>query len=185
MKSATLLLATGSIVIACAPPPPPPIDPVYDKPPRVLSPAEREVSPAEIAAFSNVSVQPDATDLPSERLESYRAHDAESILRRAMFAELQQLNRLDSQSEYWLYIRVTAFRLRSTSTSVWVGSMSGNDNITITADIMRGESVVRTFSSHVASIKGGIFFPSSAGRLNNLARALAKDVIAKIWTGGT
>ncbi len=173
LSAASLVLA--ALLTACGSPPPPPVDPSYEaqlpSDPTLLAPAN-----VALDRVSNVVVEPDETTLPSDRLANLREHQASDVIRRAVMAELGQRGRLDVHSPYWLSIRVTAFRLRSTAVTVWVGSMSGNDNISATTAVMRGAEQQGTHDAHVASMKGGVFSPSSHGRLNNLAGALAREV---------
>jgi hypothetical protein len=62
--------------------------------------------------------------------------------------------------------------------------MSGKDNIGVVVTVVQGSQPVGTLTARVESIRGGVIHPSSRGRLNHLAIALAEQVVADLGAEG-
>jgi hypothetical protein len=96
-----------------------------------------------IGAVRDVQVM---MDLDSDREDAFRAYAMSGAIRRALLKELKQHGKLASDGPV-LEFTATGFRLRSTSTVLWVGVMAGSDYLTGTAAVKQDGNVLKSFEA--------------------------------------
>ena len=97
-------------------------------------------------------------------------------MRESIVKRLRNLGLIEPSSPATLHVDVVGFRLRSTSTSLWVGSMAGGDSLSVEATVRIDDVPLKKFVASASSVRGGMFFPGSSGRFSNLANRVAKEL---------
>jgi hypothetical protein len=181
MSRPALVALAAVALLACSSPAPPPAPDGFEQ--MSASPRDtlRRASAIAVPAVSDVIVRVVSEEIPPDRLARLREQEADSLIRRAFLTELQRRAQLDKSSRYAIRLTIDEYRIRSTFSSAMVGSMAGRDAVGGHAELLAADgSIVRAMQARAVSIKGGVFYPSASGRLNNLAWALARDVVPKL-----
>lgn len=131
-------------------------------------------------AVSEVIVELDRSQLAADRVERFLVYGGQGRVREAIVNELRQDGRLDPRSPATLHVTVNGFRLRSTATAFWFGLESGRDSLAAQVDMKVGGRSVREYVASSSSLRGTAIFAGAGGRFNNLARSMARKLVAEL-----
>jgi hypothetical protein len=128
---------------------------------------------------SDVVITVDASRLPPDRRAAFDALSGGARLEACLREQMRKQGRGPAASAQ-LDVVVTAFRLRSTATSVWFGAMAGGDVLDVDVVVKSDGQEVRRFKTGAGQIRGGLIAPSSEGRFERLTETTAERVVEQL-----
>jgi len=149
-------------------------------PPPAGPPTGADVTSAGSAATAaEVGITIDSSRLPAERRAVFDKMSGNTRLDAALRDQmLKQGRRVAPPAQ--LDVVVTAFRLRSTATSVWFGAMAGGDLLDVDVVVKSNGQEVKHFKTGAGQIRGGLIAPSAEGRFERLTTATAERVVGQL-----
>jgi hypothetical protein len=116
--------------------------------------------------------------LPAERRAAFDKLGGDARLAAAVREEMRRTGRHPSPPGAQLQLVVTAFRLRSTASSVWLGAMAGADMLDVTVRVVDQGREVRRFDTGAGTIVGGLIRPGAEGRFERVVQTTAERIVA-------
>ena len=162
LRRSTLLFVFGALALGCASPP---------------GGGEIQFSSAAPSGAS-ARVAVDASPLMTDRRAAFLAHGGAERIGTAVLQELASASKEDANTT--VQIRITRFRLRSSSSAFWLGLMAGADVIGCSVDVSKGGKLSHSFETDTSTIIGGLIRPGSLTRFNRLVAELARRIVAKV-----
>jgi hypothetical protein len=128
---------------------------------------------------SDVAINVDASRLPADRRAAFEALNGGTRLAADLREQMRKQGRGPAPPAQ-LDVAVTAFRLRSTATSVWFGAMAGGDMLDVDVVVKTNGREVKRFKTGAGQIRGGLIAPSAEGRFERLTAATAERVVEQL-----
>jgi hypothetical protein len=126
-----------------------------------------------------VGITIDSSRLPAERRAVFDQMSGNTRLDAALRDQMLKQGRRPAPPAQ-LDVVVTAFRLRSTATSVWFGAMAGGDSLDVDVIVKSNGQEVKRIKTGAGQIRGGLIAPSAEGRFERLASATAERVVEQL-----
>ncbi len=133
-------------------------------------------TPASTSGQAKIEV--DASELVGDRLKSFLVHGGSNHIGSEVAQALMNAGKNDGSTR--LKIRITRYRLRSSSSAFLLGAMAGADTIACEVEVERNGASTNRFNTDTSTILGGLIMPGSTRRFNRLARELASRIAAGV-----
>jgi len=130
-------------------------------------------------AAPDVAITVDASRLPADRRATFDRLSGSARFETALRDQMLKQGRRPAPSAQ-VDVVVTAFRLRSTATSVWFGAMAGGDVLDVDVVVKGDGQEVRRFKTGAGQIRGGLIAPSAEGRFERLTDTTAERVVNQL-----
>jgi len=130
-------------------------------------------------AAPDVAITVDASRLPADRRATFDRLSGSARFETALRDQMLKQGRRPAPSAQ-VDVVVTAFRLRSTATSVWFGAMAGGDVLDVDVVVKSDGQEVRRFKTGAGQIRGGLIAPSAEGRFERLTDTTAERVVNQL-----
>jgi hypothetical protein len=136
-----------------------------------------------VLAISDVEVVQSSV-LSGEAESSYRQNSMSGAIREALLNELRRKGKLDP-SGATIKFAATDFRLRSGVAVAWIGVMAGDDYLSGTIIVKRGDAVLKSFEASAKS-SDSAWSATATGHLSSNSRAdlfcrmIAKKIVTQL-----
>jgi hypothetical protein len=130
-------------------------------------------------AGSDVAITVDASRLPADRRATFDRLSGSARFEAALRDQMLKQQRRPAPPAQ-VDVSVTAFRLRSTATSVWFGAMAGGDVLDVDVVVKNNGQEVKRIKTGSGQIRGGLIAPSAEGRFERLVEATAERVVEQL-----
>ena len=137
------------------------------------------VSGSPVASIAVVTVEIDS-GVGEDRVARFNEESGATVLRKAVEDKLSVAGRISHQGGPTMELFVTEFRLRSTSASLWLGSLAGNDNIKVRVAIRDAGRVIKTYEATSSTLLGGMIMPAADVRLSRICNGVAEDIVNRL-----